>query len=570
MPVGSALDKLSASQRVDVRMPDGSIIRGVPRNAKKADIERAWKKARAAGAIRDKRDTSFVQGVVEGVQKPATNAYRMLSKFNPLLAAADAVGFGPQQAADAADKALEAKFSSSDKRGSALGRIAGGIIGTAPTMALPGAGLLGAIGQGAAAGGLMSQDINDPKQVAKDVAIGAGSGAVGYGVGSAVTKGAGRLIGGRKAMPPKVAKNPADAAYRKATQTLSDEGVLMSPGRRAGGFTRRMEDAADTLPISPTRGAKEASLIDFQRGAYNQVLKPIGIKLNQNVQPGRDAIVALDDTVNAAYNKAASRLSLNLDDTLANKIDSYRADALAKMGPDNVQQLNANLDNIVSWRGGQLQGKQVSQALSDIRGVASSARREGKQALADTLWSVHDDLESAAMKQSSAGAVKSFRSARESMRRMHTLDKAVAKGKDGMFTPNQFKTAAHSKGYGVTDKRLARGEAPMQDYADAAALVLPDALGNSGTAERSAMLSLMSGGGLFGTAGALGVPLPAAAAMAAPSAAYVPAVNRFMQYGRNLSPGRVNYGRALTANAPRVGRVADLSAVALGWPYASD
>ena len=551
MSVRGALSKLSGDEHVDVRMRDGTIIQNVPRNASKAEIERRWRKARDAGAIEDTRPTSFLQGALEGVQKPVTNALRAVSRVNPLM------NFGPinmgENIARVAEAGLAAQRSQAPVRGSTAGRIFGGVGATLPLGGVPG----GVMAQGATAGVLMSDNMNDPREVLPAAAIGAASAKAGDLLGKGIAKGAGRLIGGRKAIPPKVPKNPIRAAQKKAVKVLADEDVLMSPGARVGGIARKLEDAADTIPLSPTRSAKEASLIDFNRAVYNQVLKPLNIKVNKNVTPGRDALAALDDSVNAAYQRTGSKLQLQLDDALMSRLDSYRQGAVARMGPESARQLEANIDNILQWRArpAPLKGSEVTSTLRDMRTVASSARAEGKQALADTLWSMHDDIENAALRQSPKGAVKLFTQAREAVRRMRILEDAGAKSNNGFITPGQFKSATHRLGYGTTRGRLTRGEAPMQEFADAAALVLPDKLPNSGTAERSALTSLLTTGGIYGGAtGLLGVSNPVGAAAAAPAAAYIPPVNRLLQYGRTLPPARVNAGEMVGRSAPLLGR----------------
>lgn len=545
--------------------PDGKRYRvTAPEGATEADVM-----ARVSGQA---KPTSFWQGVAEGIQKPATNAVRMLAKTNPIGMLADAATGVVRNTAAGMDRGAETAKARSPYQGSTLGRIAGGVVGTVPSAFIPGGPLVAPMAQGAAAGALASNDINDVQGTARDAAIGSAFGLGGGLIGKAVSKGVARAVGGRRATPPAPPKMPKQQAYRDATEVLSKNGVLMTPGMRRGGMARRIEDAADTIPLSPSRAAKEGSLVDFNRGVYNQVLEPLGIKAKSKVTPGQDAYNKLDDTVSTAYDQAAQGLRLQMDDGLMSRLSGYADNAVATMGPEDAAQLNANIANILKWRqrDAPLAGKEVSATLADMRKVASSARASGKMTLADTLWSMHDDIEHAAMSQSPQGVVSNFARARESMRRMHILDKAGAKSTDGFVTPSQFKTAVHSKGYGVTDKRLARGEAPMQNYADAAALVLPDRLPNSGTAERAGLLSLANGAAGAGAANLLGIAPIAAPLAAAPASMYIPAVNRLMQYGRQLSPSRIEFGGAVNRSAPMLNRVGtglgSISALSL-WPY---
>lgn len=586
MSVAGALGKLSDTQyrTARVRTKDGRVARvRVPKNASPQDVVVMAEKVIPKEPKREEKPTSFWQGVGEGLQKPIANTARMFEDMplvgTPLRMAGAVMntlsgnGLVPSMALPfeaASRKAIE----KSPYQGSTAGRIAGGVLGTLPTAAMP----AGAIAQGVTSGLLMTENLDDPKTALRDAAIGGVMGKAGDVAGKAIGKGISRAVGGRAATQAIKAapKTPKDAAYQQAVKTLSDADVLMTPGQRAGGFARKMEDAVDTLgtisQYTPMGSAKEGALVDMNRAAYNEVLKPLGITLKRSVTPGREALRNLDDAVGMAYEKAAAPLKLQVDDALTARLGSYVDDALARMGPDDAAQLDANIAKIVSWRqrAEPLSGKEVSRFLGDMRKVASNARTQGKQELADSLWSMHDDIENAALAQSAPGAVGPFKKAREAVRRFKILEDAGAKTNDGLVTPGQFKTATHKLGYGNTRNRLTRGEAPMQELADAASLVLPDKLGNSGSAERAGLLSLLSGGTIFGAGSAVGVPVPAAGVLGAGSMAYTPAVNRFMQYGRRLPAGRVDVGEVIARNTPALGRgSAGLLSVAGLYPFLS-
>ncbi len=580
----------------DVRMPDGTIIRNVPDGTTKADLEQRYKvqqmRAKTAKHPILGPVLSAVSGFADSMTLGADDEVQAtIDTVNPFGSGpnmwnsnfGDAWGKNQRNAQGRKDQLRDTSPVSS-VAGSIAGAVAPALVtggasaataaprvaSTAPRLvragraAAPAAIQAGTYGFNSGQGGIGSRALN----AAKSVPLGI----IGDTAGKLVGRTVGRVVGGRK--PPLVADkttgNAVQDAYGEAVDTLKGHDILLSPGMRAGGFGRKLEDAADSLGfVSPTRGAKDTALIDFNRGTYNQVLQPLGIKLNRNVVPGRAALTQVDDTVSAAYDDAASKLSLGLDDDLMAAINEHANGALAKMGPENASQLTANIDNILSWRNrpAPIQGREVSQTLGDLRGVATSARTEGKQALADSLWQIHDELEEAAMAQSPKGAVNQFKKAREASRRMHILDRAGAKTTDGLVTPGQLKTSVHTKGYGVTNNRLARGEAPMQQYSDAAATVLPDRLPDSGTAARSTLMSLATGGSLFGGLGAAGVSAPGAAALAAPAAMYIPAVNRLLQNGRNLAPGRIDAGQAVRRASPSIGAGMSLSALALAYPH---
>lgn len=587
MAIGDRLTDLSATQyrTARVRMEDGRVARvRVPKNAtpeQAVQIARQVVPKTKPQTQQREKPTSFWQGVGEGLQKPVTNALRMAEQIaipGAGLARAFGINTPVAAAADDVDTWAERKSAQSPYRGSTMGRITGGVIGTLPTAMIPG----GPVAQGAASGLLMTPDMENLPTVARDMAIGGVMGKVGDVAGKAIGRGVSRAVGGRQATQALRAapRKPVTAkaqAYDDAVKVLADNDVLMTPGMRAGGMGRRMEDAADSIPwlrdVTPIGPAKDGALVDMNRAAYNQVLKPLGITLNRNVTPGREALQGLDEAVSMAYEKAAAPLRLQMDDGLVAQLSSYTDDAAARMGPDDATQLSANIEKFISWRQRPepLKGSEVTRTLADMRKVASNARAQNKQELADTLWAMHDDIEEAAMSQSPKGAVEPFRKAREAVRRMRILEDAGAKTNDGLVTPGAFKAATHRLGYGTTRNRLTRGEAPMQEFADAASVVLPDRLGNSGTAERAGLLSLISGGSLFGAGSVAGLPLPAAGLLGLGAQAYRPSVNSLLQSGRSIPAGRVNAGELIARNVPAMGSAGrGLLSVAGLYPFLSE
>jgi len=179
-------------------MPDGSVMRNVPANAKKADIEKAWKKARASGAIPDKRETSFLQGLVEGAGPAVVNAGKAMEAVLPMAGfARKALGLGEYLtgmkdplAPDAVRSQMQSMSQDSPYRGSTAGKIVGGIAATAPMMAGGG----GAALQGAMGGAMLSED-SDPRSLAKNAAIGAVAGKAGEVVGKRVVAPVAERIG---------------------------------------------------------------------------------------------------------------------------------------------------------------------------------------------------------------------------------------------------------------------------------------------------------------------------------------------------------------------------------------
>lgn len=159
----------------DVRMPDGTVIRNVPQGTPRAQIEAAWQKSRAAS-----KPTSFWQGVGEELGKAGSNALWVLDQISGRGIAKAITGLPTPS--DVTRAQVRRASANSPYRGSTAGKITGGIIGSLPTMLVPG----GALAQGAAAGGLLTEDPNNTAGLIKDVAIGAAANKIGEQVGRRV------------------------------------------------------------------------------------------------------------------------------------------------------------------------------------------------------------------------------------------------------------------------------------------------------------------------------------------------------------------------------------------------
>lgn len=138
--------------------------------------------ARVRSAPKQK-PTSHLQGIQEKLVPFSANAMRTAAAipnpFNPapFLANAATGGAGVRNAGRyKADK--ERQFKRSPYQGSTAGKIAGTVLGTVPTMMIPGAGWIGALGQGAASGALMSDNILDWRKSVPAALEGALTGAV--------------------------------------------------------------------------------------------------------------------------------------------------------------------------------------------------------------------------------------------------------------------------------------------------------------------------------------------------------------------------------------------------------
>ena len=422
------------------------------------------------------------------------------------------------------------------KLGAAKGAL--GWLGTAAT----GAGYGAAYGAGSAEGGI--------KERAKGAGDGALWGAGGGVAGRAAGAGVARALRGKNVSP--------------AVRKLADEGIVMTPGRRGGPVKRAYEEGVlGTLPFVKAipQAANRRSIEQLNVAAYNRTLKPIGAKLPMSTAPGKDAVAELSNTVYSAYDDATSKLILGKDKGIVTAANSIKKGAKKAVGA-SAGQLSAIVDDtLMLLDDGPVAGKYVSGILGDLRGEASQFARSSvanERRLGKELWKLHDQLEAGLIRQNGKGVIAPLKNARQSVALLKRVEAASAKAPDGIFNPQQFRTAVTKRGYGTTTSNLAKGQAPLQDLADAAKEVLPAQMPNSGTPERGLAAAMGLGG-----PGAIGMVNPwAGAATGASLLGYVPGIDRALQ---NFSLNRPNFltqwGSAADRASPYLGAPGAVAAV---------
>lgn len=410
----------------------------------------------------------------------------------------------------------------------------------------------------AAVGGLTGVGSSDsladiPGNVARDAGLAA--------VGGVAGRGAVKAVGGL--LSPVV-----DAGV----QRLNAAGVRMSPGQilgAGGGFVGRVvKGAEDRLAGFPVIGdainsTRRGGVEDFNRAAINDALAPIG---GTPAGVGHDGIAAARQQVSDAYTNALGQMRAVPDAQGLSEI-SAAGQRVAGMAPDQQSAFEDIMTNDVRpylrANGGQQIGSEDLQAIK--QGLDREIARRGPgsspqdQALGDRLREVRDSFMSMAARTDPAGA-QAFAQADAAHALLSRVEAAAAKSKDGIFTPNQFRQAVTKRGYGTTTRNVAAGDAPMQQLATDASMILPSSVPDSGTAGRAALGLLAShaaapggGAGIGGAAGYLqgGDAHSAAVGALAGGALFSPVGARAFQYAAAGSRGRLSntLGQWLRDNA---------------------
>jgi hypothetical protein len=221
---------------------------------------------------------------------------------------------------------------------------------------------------------------------------------------------------------------------------------------------------------------------------------------------------------------------------------------------------------------GALNGEAYQRAGSELADTARDWARDGTTApMANALNDYLTIFDNAARRNSNPQAVQMLDQADRGYAKLVRIQDAARRvgGDAGTFTPRGFDRSVQNSSGGVRSGPYLRGNALMQDYADAGR-GLTDTLPNSGSAER-----LLTGQAVAGTGGfALGAPAAIAAhpGSLAPFALYAPGVNRAVTrliaprdatLPPNLAAPLIRLGRQVNDRATLIGRLA--APATIGW-----
>lgn len=426
--------------------------------------------------------TSQALGFYQGIMKPFDNAALALETAAknlgvPVEALARAFGAPTAGEAEQSHKDVVAKQEAAGVTPGGVGKFAGEVVGTLPALA---------VSTNPIAAGAMSSALLTDKRDVGGVLTDAATGAVAGKVGDLALKGAGRVIA------PKL-----DAA----TKALLGEGVEMTPGQIMGGVTKRVEDAATSIPIvgDMVKSAQRRSLESFNRAAINRTLKPLGQSLPDSVPLGNDAVAYAGQKLDDAYSALLPNLTVTRDGQFI--FDMNKLKSLSQNLPtESAKQVAGTIDSIVnafSSGAGKMSGEAMKALDSELGRITRAMRGSAvgsERLVGDALKEAQGILRDVVVRSNPAKAAQ-LKAIDRGYANLLRIENAASKAKDGVFTPGQLQTATRVMDSSLRKRQSARGTALMQDLAKSARDKLPSSVPDSGTAGR-----IMTGVGI----GALG------------------------------------------------------------------
>lgn len=462
------------------------------------------------------KPTSFLQGLAEGIAPAARNLDNLTDALNPAMWAAKGIAALTGSHVPSGSEVYASRqkaFSRSPNRGSAAGRITGGIAASLPALLVPG----GAAVQGAASG-LLTSNATNAGGFARDAVIGAVTGKIGD-----------KVVGGlSRAASPRVAP---------VVQRLKDRGIPLTVGQIAGAnggvvgrTVRGIENKLTSVP-----GVGNAISQAYQRGqtglnraAFDEGLAPIRARVPGIGEAG---IEQAKNAVSQGYDNALGHVRIAPDQQFAadltaagqsgqvpgNFTDDFNRIMRDEVGPSMTQPQLAGKDIQDLLRITKGYGRQYGKlATTGANGIPQPSARPVAGAFKDLSQAVEDMVG-----RQAPDVMPAYGAANEAYRNVGVLRDAVNAAKvggGGEFTAAQLSQAARANAkkfggtHGTTDQ-------PFFDLTRDAQEVMPSTVPNSGTADRG-LVGLLLGGT---------VGLPAVAASGLASIPYTQAGQKVMQ-----------------------------------------
>lgn len=361
------------------------------------------------------------------------------------------------------------------------GGAAGKIGGNALRVAATGGGLAGLLAP-------VGNDQNYWGDKAKQVGVGAAEGAATGVAGDAIGSGL------RRAAVP----------LKDAVQRLMGEGVELTHGQMVGGPVKWTEDKLMSMPLmgDAIKMARKRGFETFNRAAINRALSEVGTQLPRGVNAGHDAIEVAQDALSQAYDRALVGTRVWADTTFQADMQNLRS-LVGEMPPTHVTQFDNIVRNRVAQRlgpQGNMDGQTFKQVESELTKLANGFRRSrdmADQQLGTALREVNNSLREA-LERGNPGKRAEIGAANRGYAMLSRVEDASMRRAgegDGVFTPNDlWQTIKRDAMQTGRRKAFARGDAMMQDLATAGQQVLPSSVPNSGSFDRFALGTLLTGG----------------------------------------------------------------------------
>ena len=494
---------------MDVTLPDGTVIKGVPDGttrqqlaeklkAKGMNVPDSWLAPSRKSPIDQKKDfeqryqaqqdkmvseMSMGQRLAAGAGKAVYDTARGLGELAGLEKPEDVAQSRAQ------DEAL--MRTGAGKVGNVLGYIGEAIPLSRVAPGL-GTGVLGAVGTRMALGGLTggAQGYAAPyasqREHIANTLVGAGLGAGLPGAGAA-------------------ASNVMRGLASPEARTLIEGGVRLTPGQMLGGAAKAVEDKLTSLPVvgGAIRKGQQRALDDFNLATVQKALEPIGVKLGKATKAGYEAVQDGREAISKAYDSVLGQMQGRVDSQFTTGLAKTITSHINTLPETLARKLMQTVDEDVLQRLGKGQivgGKEVKEVISNLGNEIRSANQSVDPAyrqLGKAYQAIQNDVKSMLKRNNPKALGEELSNVDAAHARMIRVENAAARvgAQEGKFTAAQLRAATRAEDASFKKRGFSQGKALMQDWADAGQASLPSKVADSGTAGRLLMDAGVLGGG---------------------------------------------------------------------------
>jgi hypothetical protein len=426
----------------------------------------------------------------------------------------------------------------------------------------PVASMVGNVAGGLALGNLGGKAVSTVSSMPRNIAKGAGTGAAygalnGFGAGEGgldnrlEAAGQGAMMGGGLGAAVPLAgatvarvispvRNRLTPEQQRLAGVAKTEGIPLTAAQATG--SRPLNNVESTFGTLPLTAGPQQAVGQAQRVAFNRAaLRHIG-ETGDSLAP--DVLLRARQRIGGDFNKLAAQTTVDLDVPFVTKITDV-ANEYDKLLEVQKKPIFEKFVREILAVGTDMKGTVYQKLRSDLGRMAKNYRKNDPT-LAEALRGLRDALDDAADRSVPPPLKGEWDKARLEYSNLKTLEKAMsnttAGAAAGNLQPTQLAQAVsqqYPEGYGL-------GYGPMNDLSKVGTSFVRDNVPNSGTAERSLMTSLLTGGpvGAGGATAYFANPL-AGAAIAGTGLA----LPRVAQALYNSRPGQAYFRNQAAANA---------------------
>ena len=282
-----------------------------------------------------------------------------------------------------------------------------------------------------------------------------------------------------------------DDVAAKNVSMLEREGVKLQPSQKTGSKALNlMEEAFKGLPFT---SGKQARINEAQLGQFTKAaLRRAGINSDKATPEVLEAAAkSFGDRYDDLISKAGG---IKIDDDLLGALVAADTEASRRLGSDSVgRMVHSYIDDVLE-AGGKLDAKTYQ---NTRRALGRIAKGTQDPLLANVLTDLRNALDAAAERSMTKGLSSAWRATDKQYAAFKTIQKAMERtgqeATSGYITPANLLNAVK-----VGNKRFSRGYGELNPLARAGKDIISSTLPDSGTATRTQMQNVLTGGALAG------------------------------------------------------------------------